>query len=82
MIPDQAAFETALGFAIDLAAEDMLVTFGIKPTSPETGYGYIKKGTKVQQPAVAGVGASQSSTATSTYLAPSLGSLRWASGSS
>ncbi len=44
VIPDQAAFETALGFAVELAGADKLVTFGIKPTSAETGYGYIKAG--------------------------------------
>lgn len=27
--------------AVDLASNDKLVTFGIKPTKPETGYGYI-----------------------------------------
>jgi len=48
VIADQAAFESALGFAIDLAAEDKLVTFGIKPTSPETGYGYIKAGQAIK----------------------------------
>ncbi|MBP9838721.1 MAG: mannose-1-phosphate guanylyltransferase [Proteobacteria bacterium] len=34
--------------AIELAAkEEVLVTIGIAPTFPETGYGYIKKGGKV-----------------------------------
>ena len=28
--------------AIQGAKEDYLVTFGIKPNRPETGYGYIK----------------------------------------
>jgi mannose-1-phosphate guanylyltransferase len=28
--------------AIDLANQDFLVTFGIQPTKPETGYGYIE----------------------------------------
>jgi len=48
VIPDQAAFESALGLAVDLASEDKLVTFGITPTSPETGYGYIKAGKKIR----------------------------------
>lgn len=30
--------------AIDLAADDKLVTFGIKPDKPEIGYGYIQAG--------------------------------------
>jgi mannose-1-phosphate guanylyltransferase len=35
-------YETALQKAIALANQDYLVTFGIKPTKPETGYGYIE----------------------------------------
>jgi mannose-1-phosphate guanylyltransferase/mannose-6-phosphate isomerase len=34
--------------AISLAKENKIVTFGIKPTSPETGYGYIQSGAKFQ----------------------------------
>jgi mannose-1-phosphate guanylyltransferase/mannose-6-phosphate isomerase len=48
VIPDQAAFESALGLAIELAHKDKLVTFGIKPTSPETGFGYIKAGKNIK----------------------------------
>jgi mannose-1-phosphate guanylyltransferase len=35
-------YDTALQQAIALANQDCLVTFGIKPTKPETGYGYIE----------------------------------------
>lgn len=35
-------FETAVRLASQLAAKGYLVTFGIKPIRPETGYGYIK----------------------------------------
>jgi mannose-1-phosphate guanylyltransferase len=35
-------YDTALQQAIALANQDYLVTFGIKPTKPETGYGYIE----------------------------------------
>lgn len=35
-------YNTALHQAIVLARKDYLVTFGIKPTKPETGYGYIE----------------------------------------
>lgn len=35
-------YHTALHRAIALAKQDYLVTFGIKPTKPETGYGYIE----------------------------------------
>src|SRR6187402_1342712 len=35
-------YDRALKQAIALANQDYLVTFGIKPTKPETGYGYIE----------------------------------------
>lgn len=35
-------FKQAINRAKTLAKDGFLVTFGIKPTSPETGYGYIK----------------------------------------
>jgi mannose-1-phosphate guanylyltransferase/mannose-6-phosphate isomerase len=41
-IPDRERFLNDLELAIQGAREDHLVTFGIKPTRPETGYGYIK----------------------------------------
>jgi len=44
IIENLSAFEQALKKAISLAASDRLVTFGIKPTRAETGYGYIKIG--------------------------------------
>ncbi len=40
-IGDREGFRVALGAALDAAAEDVLVTLGMKPTGPETGYGYI-----------------------------------------
>ncbi|TKA89442.1 mannose-1-phosphate guanylyltransferase/mannose-6-phosphate isomerase [Guyparkeria sp. SB14A] len=42
LIADRDAFEAAVGEACELAAEGRLVTFGIKPDAPETGYGYIE----------------------------------------
>ena len=42
IIEGSNAYSTALQQAIDLANKDYLVTFGIKPTKPETGYGYIE----------------------------------------
>lgn len=42
LIGDQVAFREAVGQATELAASDKLVTFGIQPTAPETGYGYIE----------------------------------------
>lgn len=43
-IADQAAFQQAVKDAEILARQDRLVTFGIIPTQPETGYGYIQRG--------------------------------------
>lgn len=44
LIRDQAAFKTAVAAAASLAQQDYLVTFGIRPTAPETGFGYIESG--------------------------------------
>ncbi len=41
-IPDEKAFRTDLERAIRGAESDWLITFGIKPNRPETGYGYIQ----------------------------------------
>lgn len=38
------AFEKAIGSAILLAKQNYLVTLGVLPTAPETGYGYIEQG--------------------------------------
>lgn len=40
-ITDVAAFHSAIGNACQYADQNFLVTFGIQPTKPETGYGYI-----------------------------------------
>jgi mannose-1-phosphate guanylyltransferase/mannose-6-phosphate isomerase len=42
VVTGQRDFETAVRLAAQLATEGYLVTFGIKPIRPETGYGYIK----------------------------------------
>jgi len=44
VIRDEAAFQAAVKVAAAAAEQGKLVTFGIKPTAPETGYGYIKAG--------------------------------------
>ncbi|MNJ96141.1 Alginate biosynthesis protein AlgA [compost metagenome] len=44
LIKDQASFAQAVSHAQELALQGYLVTFGIKPTAPETGYGYIESG--------------------------------------
>jgi len=43
-IRDTLAFQSAVTGGADAAARGKLVTFGIKPTAPETGYGYIHRG--------------------------------------
>lgn len=42
LIRDVAHFHRAILEAADIAEQGKLVTFGIQPTAPETGYGYIK----------------------------------------
>lgn len=42
VVHDQAAFARAVEQAMALAAQGRLVTFGIRPDHPETGYGYIE----------------------------------------
>jgi mannose-1-phosphate guanylyltransferase / mannose-6-phosphate isomerase len=44
VIPDVAAFHSAIEVASASARNGALVTFGIVPTSAETGYGYIRRG--------------------------------------
>ncbi len=43
-ITDPAAFRDAALAAAELAQQDYLVSFGITPDRPETGYGYIRRG--------------------------------------
>ncbi len=42
LIDNQASFIQAVMQACDLASEDKLVTFGIKPDAPKTSFGYIE----------------------------------------
>ena len=46
-IKDLAAFTSAVNAALPLALSNHLVTFGIMPDRPETGYGYIRSGTPI-----------------------------------
>ena len=48
VIQDQAAFLAAVSVAADAASDGRLATFGIVPTAPETGYGYIRRGDAVE----------------------------------
>jgi len=49
LIHDQAMWQESMAKALDLAAKEWFVTFGITPTSPETGYGYIARGQDLGQ---------------------------------
>ena len=42
LIEQQEIFDRVVKQAYEMAKENKLITFGIKPTSPETGFGYIK----------------------------------------
>src|SRR3989449_11383648 len=47
LIQNIPAFHAAIATAIPLAAGGSLVTFGITPRGPVTGYGYIERGEPV-----------------------------------
>lgn len=47
LIGDTAAFAAAVQQALPLAEQGWLVTFGIRPDQPETGFGYIRRGEAV-----------------------------------
>ena len=44
VILDTTSFQKIVRKGMTLAAEGAVITFGIKPDSPETGYGYIQSG--------------------------------------
>jgi mannose-1-phosphate guanylyltransferase len=46
-IKNVSRFRQALKAGAEVAAEGHLVTLGIKPSFPSTGYGYIKQGSKI-----------------------------------
>ena len=47
VVTDPAAFAAAVERARPVVADGWLVTFGIAPTGPETGYGYIEAGDEI-----------------------------------
>jgi mannose-1-phosphate guanylyltransferase len=49
-IADEPAFLRAVEKALDVARDDYLVTIGVVPTRPETGYGYIEVGESLSAP--------------------------------
>jgi mannose-1-phosphate guanylyltransferase len=51
VIPEAKKFQQTLGDAFDLASRgQVIVTIGIKPTEPATGYGYIRTGAELPAP--------------------------------
>ena len=44
VMTDKVAFQTAIANGAKLAMQGAIVTFGITPDAPETGYGYIQSG--------------------------------------
>ncbi|WP_417539501.1 mannose-1-phosphate guanylyltransferase/mannose-6-phosphate isomerase [Marinobacter sp.] len=79
-IPDEQAFQAAIEAAQAHAAAGRLVTFGIKPTHPETGFGYIQCGKTVDGTGSAIVAFKEKPSAelAETYLAS--GQYLWNSG--
>ena len=47
LIDDAASFMQAVKAAESLVEAGYLVTFGIRPSAPETGFGYIRRGEKI-----------------------------------
>jgi mannose-1-phosphate guanylyltransferase/mannose-6-phosphate isomerase len=54
LIRDVPAFHGAIGAGMQAVASGHLVTFGIVPEAPETGYGYIQQGAAIAQEGAAG----------------------------
>lgn len=51
VIPEEKKFQQVLGDAFDLAGRGQaILTIGIKPTHPDTGYGYIRVGEQLPAP--------------------------------
>src|ERR1043166_2488843 len=48
VVGDLPAFEAAVAIAAKAAREGAIVTFGISPAAPETGYGYIQRGSAMK----------------------------------
>lgn len=48
-ISDVSGFRAALAFAEEVAQQGYLVTLGITPSYPETGYGYIRYGSTLER---------------------------------
>jgi len=49
-IGDAAAYRDYISVAVDTAQEGFIVTLGVIPSHPDTGYGYIKRGHRLTTP--------------------------------
>jgi len=49
MLKDNQYFADLMNQAVEYAKNNKLVTFGVTPTSPETGYGYIKVSSSIKE---------------------------------
>ena len=49
LVREVGALRQAVGTAVEFAADQRLCTFGIVPESPETGYGYIRRGSALDK---------------------------------
>ncbi|MSQ67910.1 MAG: mannose-1-phosphate guanylyltransferase/mannose-6-phosphate isomerase [Gammaproteobacteria bacterium] len=83
LVQDPAAFRRAVCAGAEHAAAGLVVTFGVVPSSPETGYGYIQLGAALANsaPAVHHIAAFREKPALETaqeYLAS--GEYRWNAG--
>ena len=54
-IKDEAKFVKIIKNGINYAKKDRLVTFGVSPTKPETGYGYIKSAMPFKMEQIEGI---------------------------
>jgi len=49
LLQDLEGFRSSLDQAMGLAARGLFVTFGVLPRKPETGYGYIARGARMEE---------------------------------
>jgi mannose-1-phosphate guanylyltransferase / mannose-6-phosphate isomerase len=49
VVRDAKAFGEAVAIAAKAAGEGHIVTFGMAPTGPETGYGYVHRGPRIEK---------------------------------
>ena len=49
LVEDQEGWQRSLAQGMDLAATGRFVTFGVTPRKPETGYGYIARGRRLDE---------------------------------